>query len=152
MGLNFENVDFSFPSCHMLPLFLISFFLFGAADSSHNNIKTFKYQLPANFSSYDPKIIRGGESAKPSSYSFRHYHNRDTGTDDNKKKYFINAFSTSEERTYGNSGEGNKEKKSNQGNAKEREQLYEAYNLLHSLAQVASILIFEFVTRIFTYL
>ena len=121
----------------MLPLFLLSFVLFGAAESNHNSIRTSRFHLQSNFSSYDPKILRGGESAKPTTYSFRHYHNRDTGTDDNKKKYFINAFSTSsEDRTYGNSGEGNKEKKSNQGNAKEREQLYEAYNLLHSLAQV----------------
>jgi len=86
--------------------------------------------LPGNSSSHEPKFLRGGESAKPSTYSFRHYHNRDTDTD--RKKYFINAFSTSD----GNSGEGTNEKRVNQGNSKEREQLYEAYNLLHSLAQV----------------
>jgi hypothetical protein len=114
----------------MLPLLLITNIIYGAVAASNRNIGTFRFLLPGNSSSHEPKFLRGGESAKPSTYSFRHYHNRDTDTD--RKKYFINAFSTSD----GNSGEGTNEKRVNQGNSKEREQLYEAYNLLHSLAQV----------------
>ena len=114
----------------MLPLLLITNIIYGAVAASNRNIGTFRFLLPGNSSSHEPKFLRGGESAKPSTYSFRHYHNRDTDTD--RKKYIINAFSTSD----GNSGEGTNEKRVYQGNSKEREQLYEAYNLLHSLAQV----------------
>lgn len=118
----------------MLPILLITNIIYGAVAASNRNIGTFRFLLPGNSSSHEPKFLRGGESAKPSTYSFRHYHNRDTDTD--RKKYFINAFSTSDDRAHGNSGEGTNEKRVNQGNSKEREQLYEAYNLLHSLAQV----------------
>lgn len=108
-----------------------------------------------NSSSTSPRIlnVRGGvasHSFSATDYISRYSRSKKPRRISNLREYNVNAFSTADDASYrikdnDDSPPGSPRK----GNSKEREQLYEAYNLLHSLAQVLLNCIFSFIESFF---
>ena len=113
---------------------LIGTDLSSAKQYSYNRDLYLKYPADERNSSTIQNLLRGGVSSSENNY-------RDRET---RRNYFVNAFSASEDSSFSNGlAENNADGRGGRENSKEREQLYEAYNLLHSLAQVQSSLQFS---------